>query len=107
MQSCWSDTQGVERMRSLVAPDYVHHTPWGDWTFDQFAAGLDHVGTIFRDRSYEVVHVVADGDVVAALLRWTATRVADGSAVHGDGAYHCRVVDGLVREDWDVFRPMS
>ena len=39
-------------------------------------------------------------------IEWTAIRVADGRAVDGRGAYHCRVADGLVHEDWDVFSPM-
>ena len=107
VEDCWTDAVGVERMRAMVAPDYVHHSVVGDWTFDQFAAGLAWVDSVFSGRHYVVEHVLVDGELVAAYLRWSATRRSDGSAVDGRGAYHARLVDGAVREDWDVFHPMS
>jgi hypothetical protein len=45
------------------------------------------------------------GLVTAGYLRWRGTRRDDGSAVDGRGAYHCRIEDGRVAEDWDVFFP--
>jgi hypothetical protein len=45
--------------------------------------------------------------LAGAFTTWRATRRADGSAVSGFGAYHCRIVDGLIREDWDVFYPLA
>jgi ketosteroid isomerase-like protein len=107
VEECWSDEPGVARLGALVAPDYVHHAVVGDWTFAEFAAGLAWVETQFVNRSYVAEHVLVDGDRVAAYVRWTATRVSDGSQVDGRGAYHCRVAEGLVAEDWDVFFPMS
>ena len=107
VEECWSDAAGIARMRDLVTPAYVHHAVVGDWTFAQFAAGLDWVERQFADRSYVAEHVLVDGERAAAYVRWRATRVADGRPVEGRGAYHCRLVDGLVAEDWDVFFPMS
>ena len=72
---------------------------------DGFAKGLEWVDSIFADRRYRVEHVVAEEGTVAAFLSWTATRRSDGAAVEGRGAYHCRLEDGLVAEDWDVFFP--
>jgi SnoaL-like domain len=69
-------------------------------------AGLAWVDSFFTDRVYDVQHVLVDGQMVAAFLRWRATRRTDGSPVVGVGAYHCRIVDGLVSEDWDVFFPL-
>jgi SnoaL-like domain len=105
VEECWPDAAGVERMRGLVTPGYVHHTPFGDWTFDQFAAGLEWVDSQFGERTYTVEHVVGEGGLAAAYLRWSGTRRADGSAVDGRGAYHFRHEAGRIAEDWDVFFP--
>jgi SnoaL-like domain len=105
-EDCWSDDAGAERMRAYIGPGYVHHTVDRDWTFDQWKAGLAWVDGYFADRVYAVQHVVVDGELSAAFLRWRATRRTDGSPVEGTGAYHCRIVDGLIQEDWDVFFPL-
>ena len=107
VEECWSDpADGAKRMASLVSSDYVHHTPYGDWSLDQFFGGLDWLETHFSDRRYRVRHLVVEGPMVAAFIEWSAVRVADGRPIEGRGAYHCRVMDGLVHEDWDVFSPM-
>jgi SnoaL-like domain len=105
VEGCWSTPAGLDLMATLVAPDYVHHTPFGDGDFDAFRAGLRYVDELFSDRRYRLVHMVDDGHLVAGFLTWSATRVRDGSAVVGSGAYHCRLADGLVVEDWDAFFP--
>ena len=33
IEECWSDQAGLDRMAGMLAPGYVHHTPWGDWDF--------------------------------------------------------------------------
>ena len=83
IEECWSDQAGLDRMAGMLAPGYVHHTPWGDWDFTQFRAGLDYVDSVFRERRYRVVHVVDDGRLVAAFLAWSAVRRADQSPVDG------------------------
>ena len=105
VEECWGDAAGVERMRALVSADYVHHSVMGDWTFDQFAAGVQWIDDRIGERSYQVEHVVSGDGLVAAYLRWQGVRREDGSAVQGRGAYHCRILDGRVTEDWDVFFP--
>jgi predicted SnoaL-like aldol condensation-catalyzing enzyme len=105
VERCWSEPAGVERMRALLADGYVHHSPFGDWTFAQFVAGLEWVESQISGRTYRVEHVVCEGDLVAAYFEWDGTRVADGSAVEGRGAYHFRLAGGLIGEDWDVFFP--
>lgn len=107
VEECWSDPAGVDRMAGLVGDGYVHHTAFGDGDFAAFRRGLDYVDGVFAGRTYRVVHTVADGTLVAAYLTWTGTRRSDGAAVSGVGAYHCRVVDGRIAEDWDVFYPIS
>jgi SnoaL-like domain len=105
VEECWSDPAGVERMRSLVSSDYVHHSVMGDWTFDQFAAGVEWIDQRIGERCYRVDHIVSGDGLVAAYLRWHGVRRGDGSPVEGRGAYHCRIRDGRILEDWDVFFP--
>jgi predicted SnoaL-like aldol condensation-catalyzing enzyme len=105
VEQCWSDEAGIERMRGLVTDDYVHHTPMGEWSFDQFCAGVAWIDGRIGERRYLAQQVLADGDLVAAYITWTGIRSEDGSPVDGRGAYHCRLRDGLVCEDWDVFNP--
>jgi predicted ester cyclase len=107
VEECWSDEAGLDRMAALVAPGYVHHSAFGDVPFAGFRQGIGWVDGVFGDRSYRAEHVVAEGDLVAVYLTWAATRRADGSRVTGRGAYHLRVANGRVAEDWDVFFPMS
>ena len=107
IEECWSDQAGLDRMADMLTPGYVHHTPWGDWDFTQFRAGMDYVDSVFSERRYQVVHVIDDGRLVAAFLAWSAVRRADQSTVDGRGAYHCRLDGGLVAEDWDAFFPSA
>jgi ribosomal protein S18 acetylase RimI-like enzyme len=104
---CWEGTDGLDRMEALLAPGYVHHTAFGDWTFAEFRHGMAWIESQFGGRAYTIEHVLAEGDLIAAYLSWTATRRSDGSAVDGRGAYHCRIAGGLIAEDWDVFAPGS
>ncbi len=105
VEECWSDPAGAEHMRSLLAEGYVHHSPFGDWTFEQFVEGLEWVETRISARTYRLEHVVVEGDLVATFFGWSGTRTADGSPVEGRGAYHFRLEGGRIREDWDVFFP--
>jgi SnoaL-like domain len=103
-----SDAAGLGRMEEHLAEDYVHHTAgFGDRDFAGFKQGLKWVDGQFADRTYAVEHIVVEGEPAAAYLRWTATRRADGTAVTGTGAYHCRIADGRIHEDRDVFYPMG
>jgi len=106
VESCWSDDEGLRRLGELVTPDYVHHTPGGDWDLAQFVAGVAWVADRLEHRRYQVEHVVVGGDMAAAYVSWTARLSETGEQVHGRGAYHCRFRDDRVSEDWDVFHPM-
>jgi hypothetical protein len=76
IEECWSTAAGLDRMARLVTPGYVHHTPWGDGGFAGFRAGLDYVDSVFADRCYQVMHLVDDATLVAAMLTWSAVRRA-------------------------------
>ena len=107
VETCWTTAEASQGLARLVSPSYVHHGVLGDGSLDDVTAGLRYVDSVFAERLYVVDHVVEGDGIVAAYLRWSATRVATGERVDGRGAYHCRVVDGLITEDWDVFFPMS
>ncbi|MEP7022844.1 MAG: nuclear transport factor 2 family protein [Actinomycetota bacterium] len=107
VEDCWRDQAGLDRMAELLTPGYVHHTPWGDWDYAQFLTGMEHVDSLFTGRTYRVMHLVDDGQLVAAFVKWSATRQSDGSTVDGRGAYHCRLEGDLVAEDWDAFFPSA
>ena len=107
VEGCWSDGDGIERMRGLTGDGYVHHTSFGDTDFDGFVRGLEWIDSQIDERSYRVEHVLVDGDLVAAYIRWTGTRTSDGLEVDGSGAYHCRLAGGRIAEDWDVFFPVA
>ena len=107
VEECWSDDAGLDRMATLVGPNYVHHSAFGDVPFAGFREGIAWVDGVFADRSYRVRQILVEGDLVAVYLTWSATRRADGAPVEGRGAYHFRIADGRIAEDWDVFFPMS
>jgi SnoaL-like domain len=106
VEDCWTDpVAGMERMRPLLAPGYVHHMPHLDTDAEGFAAGLAWIDSRIGQRVYTVLHIALEGDLAAALLSFTGVRRDDGSAVAGRGAYHCRFESDLIAEDWDVFFP--
>jgi len=106
VEDCWVDPMaGMERMRPLLAPGYVHHMAYHDTDADGFAAGLAWIDSRYGERHYTVLHIAIEGDLAAALLSFTGVRRDGGSAVVGRGAYHCRFEGDLIAEDWDVFFP--
>ena len=106
----WNSHQ-LDPLRSMVTPDYVHHTMGGaDLDIVGFDAGLRGVLSAFPDLRYDTIHVVETAAFAAVALRATGTHrasylgiSASGKQVTFRGMYHCRVDDGLIAEDWDVF----
>jgi steroid delta-isomerase-like uncharacterized protein len=102
----------LDAFDQLVTPDYVNHSPS---TPDPVAGpdGLRPIVAAMRagipDLRYELVHVVADGDLVAfhSLVRGTQTGELFGMAPTGRS--FCvrqmqveRVRDGRIAEHWRV-----
>jgi predicted ester cyclase len=110
----WNE-HAVDRMPELAAPGYVHHALTGrDLDLGEFQAGFADVVRAFPDITYRIDHLVADEDRAAVFLVATGTHGGDyfliaptGKKVTFRGAYHCRVTDGLIAEDWDVFDLLS
>ena len=110
----WYEPDRLDELRSLVTDDYVHHAPQGDLSFAAFAEQLGYLATTFTEPKVEVLHVVVEDDLAAAFIAYEATHSGPfggveptGCRVSTTGAYHCRIAGGLIREDWDLFYPMS
>jgi steroid delta-isomerase-like uncharacterized protein len=101
----------LDGLVDLAAADYVHHAMSGeDLDLDGFRRGLADVLASFPGIAYRVQHAAADGDLVALALVAEGTHAGDflgvaptGATVTFRGMYHCRVHEGRVAEDWDVF----
>ncbi len=60
------------------------------------------------DVLHTITHLIAEGDLVAAQVRMTGTHTGPfgaiaptGKVLTLTGAYHCRIVDDKLVEDWD------
>lgn len=106
----WSK-HGLDALSALVTDDYVHHGSGGnDVSFAGFKSGFAGILRAFPDMHYTVVHLLAENDLVAVYLKAQATQSGalfglppSGKHVTMRGVYHCRVRDGRICEDWDVF----
>lgn len=106
---CWNalDWRAFE---ALLAPDYVHHAARIDLDLEGFRRGAAGMSAAFADVHYAIDHLLAEGEMVAAYLRVRATHGGEFMGVPATGrnleavvAYHARVRDGRVLEDWDVW----
>ena len=108
IEDLWHSRQGLDALAALVAPGYVHHAAIGDYDFEGFRRGLGSFIDACPDVRHTITHLLAEGELVAAHARMTGTHTAPfgslaatGKTLTLTGAYHCRVVDGKLVEDWD------
>ncbi len=108
IEDLWHTRQGLEDLSKLVAPSYVHHAAVGDYNFEGFRGGLGSFIDACPDVCHVITHLIAEGDFVAAYVKMTGTHTgpfgavaATGKVLTLTGAYHCRIVEGKVVEDWD------
>jgi steroid delta-isomerase-like uncharacterized protein len=106
----WYAPERESELRELLADDYVHHTPAGDLDAAQFVGALEAVNTALSEIDYDVVHVVADGDMAAVYVTVEATHSGDffgiaatGKRVSTVGACFMRLAEGRIAEDWDAW----
>ncbi|HUZ55909.1 MAG TPA: hypothetical protein VMU94_25700 [Streptosporangiaceae bacterium] len=62
---------------------------------------------MFAGRRYKVRHVISEGDLVAAYLRWTANPAGRRARGGWPRRLPGRLAGGLVTEDRDAFVPAS
>jgi predicted ester cyclase len=114
IEDVWASIAGMDSMAKKVAPDYVHHTMQGDLDFDGFRRGFAGIRTAFPDSRYVIHHVFGDGEMFGAMVTLTAEHRgpfgpigATGKVLTSHGAYHCRIVDGLIVEDWETWAALG
>jgi ketosteroid isomerase-like protein len=115
-------TGDTDRLRELIAPEMRFHYPLSFAQLeaerdgrpapaghdpvreggDSFIAMIEQAHTTgpLKDVRPEIIHVVADGDVVVTLARIHA--VVHGTPYDNLYAYHMRVAAGRVVEQWDL-----
>ena len=110
IEEYWTMAQGLDELAQHIAPGYVHHIGETDFTFEQFKGGVTHIQAFFPTLRYAVTHIVAEGDMYAVLLQCVMTHTGNaegiaptGKVIECTGAYHCRIVDGKIVEDWDAW----
>jgi len=98
-----------DRLRELLADDYVHHSNADELTAAQFVRGAEWIIAGIPDFRVEFVDLVAEGD--RAVARWigTGTHAASmfGEAPTSSRVALCgftlfRFADGRIVEDWEV-----
>ncbi|MEP7137637.1 MAG: ester cyclase [Chloroflexota bacterium] len=105
----------LDALSDMVSSNYIHHTSRGaDINFASFKLGFEMVLQTFPDIQYNIVHMIAEDEMVAAYL--TAEGTQQGKFVglkptnktaKFTGVYHCRIQDGRIVEDWDIFDLLS
>ncbi|HNP71778.1 MAG TPA: ester cyclase [Kouleothrix sp.] len=101
----------LDQLAGLVAPNYVHHTSAGDHVdFSSFQQGFAAVLHAYPDMHYTISHLFAEGDLTAVYVNATGTQqgsffgiAPNGSRSSFTGIYHCRIQNGQIVEDWDIF----
>jgi predicted SnoaL-like aldol condensation-catalyzing enzyme len=97
--------RSVEAAAKYLRPDYIQHNPGipgGLAGFqDFFRPRLRQASTTVR---MEILHVVAEGDLVNIHVRWSGTNTA-GKPVDFTEFDLFRVEGGLIAEHWDAIGP--
>lgn len=97
--------RSVEAAAKYLRPDYIQHNPGipgGLAGFqDYFRTRFAQASTTIR---MEILHVVAEGDLVSIHVRWFGTNTA-GKPVDITEFDLFRVEGGLIAEHWDAIGP--
>jgi predicted ester cyclase len=106
----WYAPERVDELRTLLADDYVHHTPGGDLDAEQFLGQLGMVNAALGDVDHRVGQVLVAGDMAAVYVEVEATHTGPffgieptGRRVSTVGACFLRTADGRIAEDWDAW----
>ena len=106
----WTSKAGLEALAVLIAPGYVHHAPFGDLDFDGYRQAASTLIDAFPDAHFTLTHIIAEGDLVGAYVKNTATHLGQfgpvaptGKVLTSTGSYFCRLADGKIVEDWDAW----
>lgn len=94
---------------AILTPDYVEHLPTGDISLEQLKKYPPTFFTAFPDIHFTIEHMVAEGDMVAVLVKWKGTQKGDYMGIPPTGkkiditvANMIKIVAGKWVEFWNV-----
>ena len=101
------DKQNYDFVLNSLAPDYVDHSPAGARGARAAADILKAVAGMFGELRVEVLDLFAEGDMVAARVRYSGIHTGDwmgiaatGRRVSFEALEHFRVTGGVIAESW-------
>ena len=118
------DALGKNDFSDLYSPDYVHHNdawyPGLEPGVANFRAAVERSGKALSNRTREITHLIAEGDMVVARFRVTGVHVGDWGGIPATGKPVSfvatdiyRFEDGKIVEGWahldyfDVMRQLG
>jgi predicted SnoaL-like aldol condensation-catalyzing enzyme len=89
---------------SLMRPDYIQHNPNVPGGREGFKQALRQMAQVVPDAHVQILHLVAEGDLVVAHVLNTATIPGTTQKIEQPGLDLFRVQDGKLAEHWDAER---
>jgi len=96
-------------VKELIAPEYVVHTPSGDWTLEQTLQMWNMVFTAFPDMNEKIEDILAEGDRVVTRSTATGTHKGafqgmppSGKTFRMSEVVVFRVAGGKLVEEWPL-----
>ncbi|HEY96608.1 MAG TPA: ester cyclase [Dehalococcoidia bacterium] len=106
-----------EFLGTLFSPDLVFHSTQGDMSYEDFIQGNIMILTAFKDISYAVEDMIAEGDKVVVRYSFRGIHHATMMGVpptkkeiKGSGIMICKLTGGIIIEAWviaDIFGMMQ
>ncbi|MDB4950954.1 MAG: hypothetical protein JWM27_3603, partial [Gemmatimonadetes bacterium] len=91
----------VDAADALMRVDYIQHNPNLATGRDAFKQAFRQMFAMVPDVHVEILHIVAEGDLVVVHVMNTATRPG-GGRIEQPGFDLFRVQNGLIAEHWDA-----
>jgi predicted SnoaL-like aldol condensation-catalyzing enzyme len=89
---------------SLMRPDYIQHNPNVPGGREGFKQAFTQMFRMVPDAHVQVLHLVAEGDLVVAHVLNTATIPGTTTRIEQPGLDLFRIQDGKLAEHWDAER---
>ncbi|HUN65287.1 MAG TPA: nuclear transport factor 2 family protein [Bacteroidota bacterium] len=86
-----------EAYERYVHKNFRHHNAWFKGDRETLLKGMEENAAAFPDKTYEVVRILEEGDLVAVHGRITFPSASQWSVIH-----ILRFADGLIAEEWEA-----
>lgn len=108
------DANDQDRLKELLAPDFVAHQPEGPQNRQAFLQHLSSLRVAFSDSRFTVEEQVAEGDKVATRATWQAVHSGEyqglsptGKQIAVSAFFIGRIQDGKIVESRSLFDQLS